>query len=77
VSWLVKDDDLVELRERIAGRWGEAMLWADESAHALADKKNGINSNGLVESSPRWREAVVYTTGTATPFTLRFAGVPR
>jgi hypothetical protein len=77
VSWLVKDDDLVELRERIAGRWGDAMLWADESAHALADKKNGINSNALVESSPRWREAVVYTTGTETPFTLRFAGVAR
>jgi hypothetical protein len=76
VSWLDKDDDLVLFRERTSDRWGPTMLWSDESAQALADKKNGINSNGLVAASPRWREAVVYTTGTVAPFALRFAGVP-
>jgi hypothetical protein len=77
VSWLDKGDDLVLFRERTSGHWGDTQLWADESAHALADKKNGINSNGLVAATSHWRGAVVYTTGTDVPFTLRFAGVPR
>ena len=77
VTWLDTDDDQVQFRERDAGSWGPTMMLADESAQALADKKNGINSNAIVEASDRWKAAVVYTTGTEEPYVLRFAGLPR
>jgi len=77
VTWLDTGDDQVQFRERDGGAWGPTMLLADESAQALADKKNGINSNAIVEASDRWKAAVVYTTGTEEPYVLRFAGLPR
>lgn len=77
VTWLDKGDDEVVFRERLAGAWGDPQLWADESAQALADKRNGINSNALVTTGTVWKEAVVYTTGTEPPYVLRFAGLRR
>jgi hypothetical protein len=53
------------------------VLWANEQAEGLADPGNGINSNALLHPSSRWASAVVYTTGRAAPFRLKFAGLPR
>jgi hypothetical protein len=74
-TWLDTSNDSVRYRELAGGTWGPAVTLAEESAEHLAAPALGINMNALVDSSERFKHAVMYSTGSALPFKIKFAAV--
>ena len=75
VTWLDTANNLVRTRARAGGVWGFSTTLADESIELLADPNLGINLNTLIESSVFFRQAVVYSTGSVSPYKVKFAAV--
>lgn len=75
VTWLDISNNSVRYRELAGGIWSPAVTLADESIDHFSDPGNGININTLVNSSGRFKHAVVYSTGSAAPYKLKFAGI--
>jgi len=77
VTWLDCSEDILSYRKKVKGQWAPAVVWIDEAKEGLAYPRLGINSNAFVESSASMALAVVYTTGHASPYSLKFAGLQR
>lgn len=75
VTWIDMTSQSVRYRQMTDGRWGPAVSWVDASDEGLAG--TGINLNGLVRSAGRLEHAVIYTTGSSSPFEVRFAARAR
>ncbi|HEY4222951.1 MAG TPA: hypothetical protein VGO62_16455, partial [Myxococcota bacterium] len=76
VTWLDHGPEQVRVRVRDERGWGDAQVLADGDGEPLTDDKNKINLNALVDGDADVRTAVAFTTGSAAPFTVRFAAMP-